>query len=225
MPGPVPPRFHTRTLPITIYHSPFMTAHLAGIFTRSRGSFPLIRRPPVGWVSRSCRLFFTNWRTFTVRDVLKLVAREPAEVHQLRSQFGLHQSPHMSLFTCRRFQLFWRSPDDPPRECNPLVPSHRTHACSRSPWVMCSLARNAASFHHTPDCNHVSWKERRYHSWSGVWCFPGIQLVRMKHQLRSCDCPNPCRLSGVSVVQHRTTISAKMITVLTRYRPIVLELI
>ena len=91
-----------------------------------------------------------------------------------------------------------------PKDCNLVVTSHRTHAFCRSPSVMCSLARNATSLHNPPDCNHVSWKERRYTSRSGVQCSPSSQFVRMKHQLRSCDCPNPRRLSGVSVVQHQT---------------------
>ena len=65
-----------------------------------------------------CRLFFISWMTFAVRDVLKAVARELVQVHKHRSQFGLHQSPRMSLFTCRWSLLFWRHLDDTPTECD-----------------------------------------------------------------------------------------------------------
>ena len=99
-----------------------------------------------------------SWRTFIARDVL----RELVEVHQLCSQFSVHQPPRVSLFTWCWSQLFWRSLDDTPAECNPTVTSHRARACSRSPSAMCSLARNAASFHHAPDCGTamvaVSWR-------------------------------------------------------------------
>ena len=91
-----------------------------------------------------------------------------------------------------------------PGRGNPMIASHRAHKYSRTPSVMCSLARNATSLHHAPDCNHISWKERRYHSWFGVQRSPGIQFVRMQHQLRSRDRPNSHRLSGGTVVQHRT---------------------
>ena len=58
--------------------------------------------------------------------------------------------------------------------------------------------------HHAPVCNYVSRKEHRHDSRSGVHCSPRTQFVRTKHQLRSCDCPNPRRLSNIFVVQHRT---------------------
>ena len=66
--------------------------------------------------------FFINKRTFTVCDVLKTVARKRVKVHQLRSQFGFHQSPRMSLSSRTAGLLFfWRSLDDTPRKFAPVA--------------------------------------------------------------------------------------------------------
>ena len=95
---------------------------------------------------RSSFLFFfpcaSNTRTSS--DMSELT-------HQLRSQFGLHQPPRMSLFACRCSQLYWRSLDDTPREFNPAVASHRAHAYSRSPSMMCSFSRDS-SWNNTASC-------------------------------------------------------------------------
>ena len=128
-------------------------------FIRSRFPSPSSTlRPPVGWVScgpDENRLFFhmifiLTWRTFTVCDVLKKVARELVKVYQLRSQLGLHQSPSMSLFTWRRSQLFRRCLDDASREGNPIITSHRAHAYSTSPTMTCSFPRDTTSLHRAP---------------------------------------------------------------------------
>ena len=91
----------------------------------------------------------------------KKVAGELVKVHQLRSQLGPHQSPSMSLFACRRSQLFRQGG-------SPNISSHRTDAHSRAPPMMCSFPRDTTSLHRPPHCNHVTWKESWYHSWSGV---------------------------------------------------------
>ena len=179
----MPPRFrHARRFP-----SPYVTCCPSPPSPRIwSGSspetvvFPVIRRPPVARIS--CGPGGGSGRSH--HHLGELV-----EVQQLRPQFGLHQSPRVSLFTCCRSQLFWRSLGDTPGECNAVAASHRARAYSRSPSVMCSFAGNAASLHQAPDCNRVSWKVGTTRG-----LVSSASILRFSES--SPPVPRPCRASS-----------------------------
>ena len=165
--------FHTQSLPIATQQLRILIVHRVRIVNSNRG------RPLVGCVSCGPHNGSTNVSSSTGLSSSpgKTVAAELVKVHQLRSQLGLHQSPSMSLFTCRKSQLLWKCFDDPSRKGNPTISSHQAHAYSRSPSMMCSFSRDTTFLHHALHWNHVSWNEGWYHSWSSVQRSPGIQLV------------------------------------------------
>ena len=116
-----------------------LTAHLVGGSSPGTVVFPVIRRPLVGWVS-----FGPSGGSGTV------------------SSSVCSSSSIGGPFTVR--DVLKPVTREPGRSspASLVVTSHHAHAYSRSPSMMYSFAKNAASLHHAPDCNHVSWKERRH---------------------------------------------------------------
>ena len=146
----------------------FLTARFGRDPSPETVVFPVIRQPPVGWVSRS-----SAGGSGTVSSSSSSIGgRSPFVMspnwwQENSSKFTnfVRCSASFNRHACRSSRAVglscsWRSLDDTPGQCNPVVTSH--YADARLPGMPPPFIKKK--------------KKRRYNSRSGVQCSPGIQL-------------------------------------------------